>query len=154
MLYVYSKNMLNGFVLINDVEAGFTQLKYNNELFEDDVSLFIMKYIDSVSFKKGDYIETPFGSTSMDNLSSGCKALLLAYYYRNKKDVLVNILECGENAIELLFELAKTMDISVYTTHTLTIYDDNAECIIDGKKVISGIEIYGKLGGLNVEFEN
>ena len=116
MLNIYTlNNNMSKFKLIPDVELGFLDVKLSGELFSDNVYNYIMKSIDGISNRKGDYIETVFGSTSMDKLSTGCKAVLLAYYYRNNKDILVNIVECGDNAIEILFKLSKKYDIYVYT---------------------------------------
>lgn len=149
MLYIYTRTFLDGFTLINDVEAGFKQLKYYGELFDDEISRKIMKLIDGVSFKDGDYIKTPFGTTNLDNLSTGCKAVLLAYYYRNEKNTLVNVIECGDNAILVLFQLAKKLDLRVFTYSYIKILDNKAECFINNIKTVSGLNIYGGLRALN-----
>lgn len=92
MLYLSTKYADIKNNLIYDVEAGFRIFKksiINNPLYWE-----IVHDIDKVSEINGDYIKTPFGGTSSDNLSSGCKALLLAV----ATGTWVNFLEAGDNS--------------------------------------------------------
>lgn len=93
---------------INDVEAAFPIYKHkiqSNGLYGN-----IIRSIDKVEYFKGDYIETPFGGTSCDKLSSGCKALLLAVTLPN---IWINFLEAGDNVLKLALDISNTIDIHI-----------------------------------------
>lgn len=107
MLYIVNNVKLTN-DLIYDVESSFflnVDSIISNRLYER-----IIKQIDLVSYCDGDYIKTPFGGTSIYNLSSGCKALLLAVTFNNR---WVNFLEAGPNVMDLAAEIGKTMDMHI-----------------------------------------
>lgn len=130
MLYLSTKYADIKNNLIYDVEAGFRIFKksiINNPLYWE-----IVHDIDKVSEINGDYIKTPFGGTSSDNLSSGCKALLLAV----ATGTWVNFLEAGDNVINKALSIARTKDLHVYymldlftIEHKDDIINYNGKCI-------------------------
>lgn len=107
MLYII--NYKNNTNIIYDVEQTF----FLNKHIIKREALYgkIVKSIDNVLEFKGDYIETPFGGTSIESLSSGAKALLLAV---NKQDHWVNFLEAGENVMNLAVEISRDIDLHIF----------------------------------------
>ena len=70
----------------------------------DSLGKEIMMKIDkAILIDESGAIKTPFGITSIDNLSSSCKTVL-NYLYADKKYKFININQCGCNALEILFE--------------------------------------------------
>lgn len=71
----------------------------------DSLGQEVMRRIDGVT--KFDPVSgaivTPFGSTTIDHLSCGCKTVL-NYLYSDEKYKLININQCGDNALEVLFD--------------------------------------------------
>ena len=114
------------------------------EKFSDDIYTKIMQHIDNIAQRDEDVIVTRFGKTTISNLSSGCKAVILSVYYR-VSDTAVSIDECGDNALKVIFKIAEKLDLAVYVSNYITVYDNNASCIIDGKKYTGGHNIYRRL---------
>jgi len=79
-----------------------------------------MQAIDGVIIRKGDIIETKFCKTLLNDLSTGCKSIILAVFYEASKYV-VSIDECGENALKILFKIGEKIDIRVFTSSYIKI---------------------------------
>lgn len=143
MLNIYTSK-LKPKKLVKDIEQMFNTLRISGEKFNEKIYTDIMKSIDNVQYRDDDIIETAFGKTLIDNLSTGCKAAILSVFY-NKTDTIVSIDECGTNAIMVLFRLASKIDLSVYTENVLKLDDKNIQCTIDGKTISDGYNIYKTL---------
>lgn len=72
-----------------------------------------IKLIDNavVTDKLTGEVKTPYGLTNIENLSSGCKVVLTYLYIIRKKNIpskvaVINVTECGENALNVLFKYA------------------------------------------------
>lgn len=61
--------------LIYSVDIEFDAVIYNLQLNDKDKEY--MKKIDKAAYKGNGRIKTPFGVTEIQNLSTGCKALIL-----------------------------------------------------------------------------
>lgn len=61
----------------------------------------LMLKIDGVDLIKGKYIRTKFGETSLNNLSTGCKAAIIM---KDDPESVINLSEMGSNVIRLLAE--------------------------------------------------
>lgn len=75
----------------------------------------VIKRIDNGTFVDEEDIKTPFGTTSMYNLSSGTKTIISILHHTEK---IFNLINCGENALKVLFELIDGTDIQVFLDHT------------------------------------
>ena len=137
-------NSNTDFKRIYDVESHFKALMNIGEKFNDDIYTKIMQHIDNINQRDGGYIVTRFGGTDISNLSSGCKAVILAVRYRNS-DKAVSVDECGDNALKVLFKISEKMDLTVYVSNYITVYDNTVSCIIDGKMYTGGHTIYRRL---------
>ena len=64
---------------------------------EDDKK--VMRAIDKAEFKSKNAIITPFGNTSIERLSTGCKTLMNILHHR---EIIFTLIECGQNVIDYL----------------------------------------------------
>lgn len=128
MLHIYTKMTpeikLN---FVNDVELFFKsewRTIVKHESFE-----YVLKTIDKGTLLGGDAISTPFGTTSVTNISTGSKALLIALSYPK---FIVNFLETGNNVLELASKLSDKYDLQIYMENPGVIQDLDKIVIIDG----------------------
>lgn len=144
MLRIITKK-IDGVRLINDIDSRFN-LELYTERFDRLIYRMIMKEIDSAEIIEDTVIRTPFGVTVMNNLSHGCKTVMLAVLYSGN-DIYVPLNECGDNGIKLLFKIAKEykMDLNVITNRVISIYDEYIECTINGDYCKGGYSIYKRL---------
>ncbi|MBR1455091.1 MAG: DUF4869 domain-containing protein [Lachnospiraceae bacterium] len=77
-------------------------------------------------------IETPFGSTAAENLSTGCKSLIIALA---NPDIVVNFNEVGGNVLDLAFELCRDRDINIWLNKPLTTKYSYEPLIFNGEKM-------------------
>lgn len=90
------------------------KFRYNpNRDFSDEISKEVMDKIDHAKLLDYGIIETPFGRTLFEKLSSGCQALLLAIKEKDN-DVWVSFASAGDNVIELAFDLSKRFNLDLY----------------------------------------
>lgn len=82
-----------------------------------ELDLFALSEIDGAVLedKSTDLIKTKFGLTTLSFVSTGCKTVLMYLYYMRNRDkysgkVVVDINECGWNAIDVLFECADRLN--------------------------------------------
>ena len=98
-------------LLFIDGANGFFNGKVEQNKYEDSLSRELMLVIDGVKVKKGNYIETKFGSTDIKNLSSGCKTGLLALEYNGKGCINT---ECmGENVFDTLCDIVDKNNLTI-----------------------------------------
>lgn len=116
-------------------------------------SIDVMKKIDQAELldKNTGKIETPFGITSIMDLSTGCKTVLnMIYHHENPQDFptirAINATECGWNAIEaLLTEIDEhCIDISIVIEHDDDLYKcSNRDYMINDKYPIQSLALLG-----------
>ena len=148
MLNIKTGKDINEIRKINDIESRFRVLLSNGEAFDKDVYNKIMAQIDGVTERRDTVIKTRFGITTLDNLSTGCKTVMLAIYYVGT-DIFVRIDECGENALKVLYLLSDKLNINAFATIPIPIYEENLNCVINGEACKGGYNIYRKLVNLN-----
>lgn len=109
MIKVYTNRELLGNRVILDEVDDFFNARVSSKQFDGNDETVISE-IDNASvrdYKTGE-IETPFGLTDINNLSSGCKTVLVYLYMKRHsdkyKDCVLNVTGCGYNALESLFE--------------------------------------------------
>lgn len=76
----------------------------------------IMGKIDKATYIGKGGIETPYGITNIYDLSSGTKTVLNIV---NNPDRIFDATDCGENALEVLFELIDGTDIKIILRHSM-----------------------------------
>lgn len=133
MINVYTNKKVKDLTYIHDVEAHFNV--FWKEIITSKFAKRVMKNIDNVSEFYDDHVLTPFGIARYTELSTGCKALLIAIY---RQDCLVNFLETGENVLEELILLNKkdaSLKINIYTPKSLLTSHFDEELYLNGKLV-------------------
>lgn len=106
---------------IYDVDSKFDALIMTSQIKINNTVKGILKFIDKAEYLSNYHIKSRVGTEiDMTNISTGSKALILLEKdnYNNLGKPIVNITECGENAIELLF--------SMYAKNLL---DENTRCL-------------------------
>ena len=123
MLTLYDDKTIGNKEYIKDIEASFAF--YKDAIVKLPQLKEVCSTIDNISYIKGAYIETPFGATSIDDLSTGCKALLLAILL-SAEDIIVSFVESGENVLS--FALRKGYKINIYCLSTLQVNKEANKC--------------------------
>ena len=133
MLYIYSSlKSIDRKKFVNDVEIFFNfDLAYN--LKTDEAINKILKTIDGANIINGNVVETKFGVTTLSNLSTGCKALIIAWL---NQSLTVNFTEVGDNVVELAVELSKDRVLHLYTRNSV-VFGKNLDTVVnlDGKEM-------------------
>lgn len=124
MLYIYTGKAPKG--MITDVEGVFKI--FEDRDMKDPVALKLIKEIDSAKYYSDSNVKTPFGLANIYQLSSGCKAALLAIW----SGVVVNFTEAGDNVYEALLKYAKDRDVKIWTNNRLMLNSKEIVCM-DGK---------------------
>lgn len=114
--------------ILQDNDSFFSSIKINL----DDTAIRVIKIIDKAEVidKPKGLIRTPFGETTVDNLSTGCKTVLNYLHltqhpeeYRHIKAIDATC--CGWNALEELFKQIQNTgyDIAVILKHENKLYN-------------------------------
>lgn len=85
----------------------------------------IMDKIDGAKYLGKSGIETPYGITNIYDLSSGSKTVLNII---NNPDKIFDATDCGEDALDLLFDIIDGTDIKIILRHSM--FDVGAREII------------------------
>lgn len=103
--------MLHVYLNEKDVPKGTDIIPSNDALFDlnvgrlnvDDTIRAIIKEIDNAEYIGNYKVETRFGIVAdMTDLSTGCKAAINVYVFPDK---MINCIECGDNALQVIFRL-------------------------------------------------
>lgn len=119
MIQIYnSMNFFDEEEIIVDNEGFFNNNVSAKSLSE--TSLNIMCKIDKARLldKKTGKIETPYGITSIYDLSTGCKTILNCIFITENPDIYpsiraINATECGWNAVDELFSFIESNSIQI-----------------------------------------
>ena len=110
---------------LKEIDYRFKILKKRNWLKEDFVRRAICK-IDGNSLD-GNIINAPLiEDISMDDLSTGCKAVILLYKF---PELNIFATRCGDNCVPFIMELARdnTHDVKITLFHIMRFPDDGWE---------------------------
>lgn len=104
----------------------------------DDRARAIISKIDGAVLEEKYKIRSKFNDTllDIDKLSTGCKTALNVLY---NPHVLVNIKECGDNALEVIFGME---DGSIYSDYPMIPFDFEEVKVVDykGEQIISNYD--------------
>ena len=74
----------------------------------------VMQKIDGAKLRAEGIVETPFGAVAVQGLSTGCKTVLnLLYCAKYGPKYNINAIECGCNALDILFEKAAKYNMPI-----------------------------------------
>ena len=120
MINIVTKKPKENF--INGVDAAFN-LYVNGSDLDNDKCASVMQKIDNAKMldPNTELIVTPYGATTIQHLSTGCKTVLL-YLVNYSKGIFnkINIVQSGPNALEVLFDCIeenKDDRTKFYTAH-------------------------------------
>lgn len=133
--------------LIIDNESFFN-INISSKIFTES-ELDIIKKLDSAELldRNTGEIKTPYGLTSIRNLSTGCKTIINFMYinsnnckYTNIK--AIDVTECGWNALELLFDYYEKINsnIILLLRHSNCLFNcSEREYLINNDKIITDL---------------
>ncbi len=104
--------------IVDDCEATFRALV--TAKYFTNIDLDVMWRIDSAKLmdRNTGLVKTSFGLTTINNLSTGCKtALLYLHLGRKGSPVVLSLLECGWNAMDVIFSLQQYDCVKMYIQH-------------------------------------
>lgn len=101
------------------VEAGM------HDFLHEKLYRNIIYQVDGARLNPDSSVSGKFGLTNLFNISSGCKAILLAVYYSNDSDTWVNFNSAGENVLRLMYNLAKHIEIRIKYDGVVTASNDS-----------------------------
>ena len=138
MITVYTKkeHIEKDKKLIQFVDLTFNKLAYDMKLNQLDTEY--MRKIDGASYLGDGKMETVFGTTWITNLSTGCKVLILLNHYGKNKDYVINIGECGQNALDEVFKLSDCNILMEFKNKPME-YDKNKKILL--KKATTNKEL-------------
>lgn len=128
----------------DDCETFFKSRIHSNMFKDNDISAMLS--IDNAVLldKNTGAIRTDFGITDIEKLSTGCKVVLVyLHILRNihdyKGSVLLNITECGANALDVLFDLVENHEVELNITFLLKHRNNLFKCkehnyVVDGER--------------------
>ena len=123
MLKIYTDSSMSSKEYLLDVEAEFDiDEPIIDSMYMDDLSTSILKKMEGMISRNGKYIEAKFGTVSIMDISTGCKALLLCSTRNNDWEMV------GSDMSTL------QKDIEVVTHRVLKYFPDNFQCYINNEK--------------------
>lgn len=132
MLKIFTDATLSSKEYLIDVEAEFDiDEPIIENMYKDSLSVSILEKMEGMTSRNGKYIDAKFGTVSIMDISTGCKALLLCA--TRNDDYLINIDEMGNNAVKLLAEISKIKDIEVVTHRVLKYFPKDFECYVNNE---------------------
>lgn len=133
MLKIFTDSTMSSKEYLVDIEAEFDiDEPIIEDMYKDSLSVRILEEMEGMTSRKGKYIDAKFGTVSIMDISTGCKALLLCI--TRNDSCIINIDEVGNNAVELLAELSEKKDIEVVTHRVLKYFPDNFVCYINNEQ--------------------
>lgn len=146
MISIYKdKTMTKKDELIEKVDIAFDSIVYGININEYDK--LALKNIDKAAYEGNGFVITPFGRTVIQNISTGCKVLVLINHSTEIGDKIINIDECGKNVLDAVFKLD---NCRVYSSFTLlpNNYDYNKIVKIYKNKKEKQIRLGDYFGGI------
>lgn len=112
--------------IIHDVEKAFTQIRLTGT----DVEKELIQLIDKGSYNDSNSFIDRWGyKLYLSELSTGCKAALCVI---SNPDKLVDLIECGNNARDIIISRCKTGNVLMYDNGiTFRKYSDNIQVVLD-----------------------
>lgn len=152
MVKIYTDTALLKYPLMDINDTYFDEYVELKEIKDDGVEY--MQKIDNATIEdvNTNSIKTPFGVTGKNDLSTGLKTVLnLIYMSKHEKPNSLDITECGQNALDAIFEIQERFGnkIQVYLGHKRVAEcdkgNDRKYCLNDGEILPSIIKLSAKL---------
>lgn len=103
-IYFSKRVMPKNIEFITDVNVYFDAKLANGDIKLDSTDAKLLQVIDHSSLFTDGFMDTPFSShVYVTFASSGAKTLILAHHFA--KNAILDISECGTNAVNILFSM-------------------------------------------------
>lgn len=103
--------------ILSDIDLIFLDV-VDDFTFLTESDCAYLKSIDGIKKLDGDYILSPFGPTSVKNLSTGMKTLLLlSYFHYLGRSEVIDLNGCGSNVLALIFTDSRYRNNTFFLTH-------------------------------------
>ena len=139
MLYIYTSKDNKNTVFDADLVFYLNLPDIVKRYESNERVLRVLREIDGMTETMGDYIIAKYGSVSLGDLSTGCKACMLAVLYNDR--YVVSADEMGYNCIKVLAEISKEMDIKLYTSYAYSDFPDEVVVNVNGKEYCDKYDI-------------
>lgn len=116
--YTCISSIPDGIELHENIEATFFNktIKPNVIHFDNEISLKLLTIIDGITNRNGNAVTNKFGTTTIKDISTGCKGALLLV---NFPSICIINTELGDNALTALLELGQEFEIHIYVEEEL-----------------------------------
>lgn len=116
--YTCTASIPDGIELHENIEATFFNktIKPNVIHFDNEISLKLLTIIDGITNRNGNAVTNKFGTTTIKDISTGCKGALLLV---NFPSICIINTELGDNALTALLELGQNFEIHIYVEEEL-----------------------------------
>lgn len=139
MLRIFTDNTMSPKKYLVNIEAAFDINGPTIEnMYKDSLSIEILEKMEGMTSRNGKYINAKFGTVTITDISTGCKALLLCA--TQNKDCIICTDEMGNNAIKILAEISKEKDIDIMTHQVLKYFPSDCNCYVNNE-LCSGEDI-------------
>ena len=98
----------------------------------------VLYTIDQSTYLGDELVKTKFGLTTLSNISSGCKTLLLALIF---PDYWIDFLDAGINVLDYAIQISKNNEMRIVTHGDLLDSIEDTEVELDGN-IISATKLY------------
>ena len=116
--------------VIDFVDEWFNENLVTSDFTETDH--YILSCIDSATVVGNNEVRTLFGLCDINQVSTGSKTLISIIHFPDK---VFNVSGCGANAIEILQQIAQTIDLKVYINFRLAISRWYGDISINGQPI-------------------
>lgn len=141
MISIFNKKDTAG-KLIVDPDAMFRTLFKIEDIIKNNTEMQdVLRQIDGVTEYNGGFLKTKYGVTSIQNISTGSKAVILLMM---NPDKVVNDFELGNNIKELMRQQNKNYNIKF--NGIAWKLNENDSMIVDDKQVTGRMNILKALG--------
>lgn len=116
--------------------------KYREYCNNNELAKKLLKEIDGVNYIDGDIIKTKFGTTILENISSGSKAAIIVMM---DPSIIVESFELGANVIKFLAKIPDKV-FKIYTENGILGFNDSdTGYLVNGVMCRSGEEVVSKM---------
>lgn len=124
VIYTKKKNCPDSKKIIININAYFSYYKNEIEASLDETDTAVMWEIDEAKPIHGEKyigVETPYGICGLENLSTGCKTVILANHLKGR---VISLNLCGMNALMSLFTHVPADNNEYYLTNKYFDFND------------------------------
>ena len=147
MVSLYTDKIYVSGDVTTDNDSFFDRFITAKSIDTDDNGCKYLKQIDGAKILDAEMgtIITPLGATVLENISTGTKTVLnLIHLQRINKPAILDVTECGANALDAVFELMDNYvgEVKVLLSHAATSKcKDHIFCINDTHIVNDAVEL-------------